>query len=48
MGTISFGQLFIVSLLLILVFGDMSSIIKKLNLWINNPKLKNKSKKKGI
>ena len=47
MGTISLSQLFLLSLVLVLVFGDVSSIIKKFKSKDKNYELKNKNRKKG-
>ena len=47
MGTISLGQIVIVSLLLILIFGDVSQILKKFKLWFQSFKLQKKNRKKG-
>jgi len=49
MGTISLGQIIIISLFLILIFGDISKLIKKFQSFMsesNFSKLKKKNKKK--
>lgn len=48
MGTLGIGQIFIVLLIVILIFGDLSKIKKKITFSINNnTEKKQKSRKKG-
>ena len=47
MGTIGFGQIIVISLLMLLVFGDVTKLSEKIKSGLPNLRQEKKNRKKG-
>ena len=47
MGTIGFGQVIVISLLMLLVFGDVTKLSEKIKSGFSNTRHEKKNRKKG-
>ena len=48
MGTIGFGQVIVISLLMLLVFGDVTKLSEKIKSGFSNTRHEKKTGKKGV